>query len=1169
MKILFDVQGIQGRSGARGIGRYSFEMLKELARQLDGHQIYFLKNNLLEVDNKRISEIEIICPAGTWIEIEYPTDIQDSSSRYALINSIIRDEIITGISPDWVHHCSVVEGFNEHVVKNNPGSFLNTCFFYDAIPAIYPERFLPNDDIADWYWGCTSSFGKYDQIFAISSTASDEGMNYLGIPENKITAVWGGIDSTKFELFDSSDAYDLTYVGSFEERKNIPRLIEAFSLALPKLHGGTKLNLVGKYYDSELETINRVMDSYNISDRVKIHGFLSDIDLNSLMHKTRLLVMPSLHEGLGLPLLEAMALGVPAIASNVSSMKVMLQGLSNTFDPMSAESMSKQMVKYSNDHESRAALIAEFQKRRNEYSWQSAASKIINRVIPLVHERDRNTEFSRSDVRDILRKSIESLSKLDLSELEASSIAGALSANYTNLLSKAVISSASGIARVLSGHFGGTYSLSQLNRNIFSASIGNQMRYLYRPERFDGNKGFQLDSDIINSESMRENFNSLDLGKEKGVLMRNAYPPYANDMNGKINLYHTYNWEETEFPQEYISEFNLFLDGVTFSSSFVQKTLIDNGLSIPSAVVGASVGISEISSNVQRRTPNKSKIYTFLHISSAFPRKGIDLLLDAYGQVFNNSQDVLLVIKTFDNPHNTVSEDIKNFKIKYPKHAPIEWINEEYTSSELTSLYSRADCLIQPSRGEGFGMPAYEALCLGIPVVATNWGGPTDFLDAKNGVLLDYNYVLSNSHLKTQNSMWVEPKMADLINALREMFSKRMHVKFKMRTWQEVLVRQEQFISQISGLSMRNPRIGWISTFNTRCGIAEYSKGLLKHIPESQYRIFPPKSGTPLDMNLEKRFERIWIEKGPLGELQNEILSSNLDALVIEHNWGFYSNHELNKLVLNISKSRNVIIDIHSLRNEDFTPRYEIKEALPAFLNASRVIVHDIKDLNLLKELGVGANMTMIPLPFPNPVTDTNYDFASFDEITIGTSGFALPNKNQELLFEIGSLLLSNFKKVSIRFYCPEHSDPSSAIHVRKLESLIHNNPGLDAIIITDFLTDDELLERLNECSVVVYAYKSTGETASAAVRHGLASGVPVVVTPSPIFDSVEDLVYRSAEYSPKSIASRIVEIHKDFSFGGNAETESARVRKVVQQFSRKNTSMRFHGMIQGIVNMQ
>ena len=120
-------------------------------------------------------------------------------------------------------------------------------------------------------------------------------------------------------------------------------------------------------------------------------------------------------------------------------------------------------------------------------------------------------------------------------------------------------------------------------------------------------------------------------------------------------MLHAYGWEESEFPQRWVDEFNAHLQGITVMSKFVKKILIDNGVKIPIAVSG--LGLDHVDNIVADYQINKElKKYKILHVSSCFERKGIDILLKAYGKAFNINDEVTLIIKTFVNPHNKIEQ---------------------------------------------------------------------------------------------------------------------------------------------------------------------------------------------------------------------------------------------------------------------------------------------------------------------------------------------------------------------------------------------------------------------------------------------------------------------------------------------------------------------------------
>ena len=121
---------------------------------------------------------------------------------------------------------------------------------------------------------------------------------------------------------------------------------------------------------------------------------------------------------------------------------------------------------------------------------------------------------------------------------------------------------------------------------------------------------------------------------------------------------------------------NLNLDAVTVMSSYVKKSLQDSGVVVPIYVTG--LGIDKI--YIPDANESSKNTFSFLHISSCFERKGIDVLLNSYFDTFNANDKVRLVIKTFPNPHNKV-EALSVFKDRYSHPPSVVLINEDWGTS--------------------------------------------------------------------------------------------------------------------------------------------------------------------------------------------------------------------------------------------------------------------------------------------------------------------------------------------------------------------------------------------------------------------------------------------------------------------------------------------------------
>ena len=171
------------------------------------------------------------------------------------------------------------------------------------------------------------------------------------------------------------------------------------------------------------------------------------------------------------------------------------------------------------------------------------------------------------------------------------------------------------------------------------------------------------------------------------------YPPRVADSNGALN-FQSFAWEESRVPEQYVKSFNKYLDGIGTTSAFVTKALKDSGIVIPICTIGNGV---ELPCNYEQILPYKlktSKNNIFLHISSAFPRKGVDLLVQAYCNAFSSYDDVCLVIKTFPNPHNIQLIKYIDELAKNSESPEIELINEDLPSDKLYGLYKSANCYV-------------------------------------------------------------------------------------------------------------------------------------------------------------------------------------------------------------------------------------------------------------------------------------------------------------------------------------------------------------------------------------------------------------------------------------------------------------------------------------------
>ena len=208
-------------------------------------------------------------------------------------------------------------------------------------------------------------------------------MDILKIPERKIKVVYEAADpdfsfrnaalvQKVKDKFTINGRY-LLCVGAREPRKNLDRLIAAF-VEVAGANPDLSLVIVGKYGWGEDVTGDRLSV---ISGRLKILGFVEKEDLAALYSGAVGFIYPSLYEGFGLPILEAMACGCPVITSNLGSMKEIAGESALLIEPENVESIAGAISKICRNKKVSEELKIKGFKRAGEFNWQKTASQTL------------------------------------------------------------------------------------------------------------------------------------------------------------------------------------------------------------------------------------------------------------------------------------------------------------------------------------------------------------------------------------------------------------------------------------------------------------------------------------------------------------------------------------------------------------------------------------------------------------------------------------------------------------------------------------------------------------------------------------------------------------------------------------------------------------------------
>jgi glycosyltransferase involved in cell wall biosynthesis len=167
----------------------------------------------------------------------------------------------------------------------------------------------------------------------------------------------------------------LLYLGTLQPRKNLTRLVEAFA-CLQAPTANLQLVLAGKkgwLYD---DLFARVA-SLGLGGRVVFPGYIADGDKAALISGAAALVYPSLYEGFGLPVLEAMACGTPVLTSNGSSLPEVAGDAALLVDPLDVEAIAAGMSRLMEDADLRCSLVARGYVQASKFSWARAAQQVL------------------------------------------------------------------------------------------------------------------------------------------------------------------------------------------------------------------------------------------------------------------------------------------------------------------------------------------------------------------------------------------------------------------------------------------------------------------------------------------------------------------------------------------------------------------------------------------------------------------------------------------------------------------------------------------------------------------------------------------------------------------------------------------------------------------------
>lgn len=950
-------------------------------------------------------------------------------------------------------------------------------------------------------------------------------------------------------------AYHLIFVGRIAGNKGQIELVEFMAAYSDSFDYPLKLTLIGHSHHDGTgygDRIRGLIARYGLEDRIALVGHISDEDLYGYYRAADAYVSLSQHEGFGVPLVEAMAFDLPIVAYDTAAISSTLGGSGVRIPDTRPDTIARALAPVLMSRETRRRVIRGQRRRLEDFDVDHLTDQLIATLSPLLQPGEQfpapATDRLDTGLRDAER-------------------------HYA-----------------VQGPCETSYSLAIVNRSLAIGldGIENSSASVV-PMEGQGEYAFDAEQAASYADLQRLLKPSPQQPETTAVTIRNTYPPRPGGMQGDYRLMNFF-WEETEVPRKTIDLMERHLDGVLVASVFGRNILRNSGLSRPVAVIGCGIDHHAVPTEMPTRAAKISRNFRFLHVSSGLARKGIEELLLAYMTAFTIADAVELVIKTYDNETNVVRVLYERIIGHRPNAPVVNVIAASMLDADIQDLYASADAVVLPTRGEGFNLPAAEAMIAGVPVVVTGFSAHMDFCDDDSAWLIGFDFEPSESHVRSSNSMWVRPRPIELSVAMRRLYDAPPSVaaeRDKKRleafetasslTWARSAQKTDHFVDTLMTDAPSKPRlkVAWISTWNTKCGIASYSEFLAPNLSASatDVTIFATleEPNTPDSANVVRAWS-MSSDADSLRELTERIVDDGFDAVVIQHNFGFFSMRALSQAVSYLtSKGLDSYIFFHRtevlVRNGQ---EQSISSIADTLRGATRLIVHSAADVNRLKSYGLIDNVVQIPHGLPiAPAFDPAMvkRFLGMREAfpLIASYGFLLPHKGiSELIMAFG-LLRADHPNAKLLLLNGEYPAPQSADEARLCRKLI-GDLGLEesVVLITDYMDNEDVTLMLHAADAIVYPYQDTEESASGAVRFGLAALRPVAVTPLPIFKDVAEYCYTLPGTSAFQIADGLRALIND------AETQRtliARQKAWLDDVNWEQIGKRLTGMMVGLHN--
>jgi glycosyltransferase involved in cell wall biosynthesis len=408
MKILIDLQTLQSDSRNRGIGKYTRGLTRALLQRegkIEWHLLFNLAMPTQDLPHFDLPRNRIHC-----FQSLSPTrgnDERNIARRRA--SETIRDAYVGSQSFSLVHVASPFDGFGDETIaswSDLNGSKLGATV-YDLIPFQEPHLYLTDPTATAWYNHRRDGLRNADVILAISDYTKRVAAELLETPSERIFNIGADVDPIFSPLTPSINQASsllnqygilqkfIIHTGILEERKNVGALIKAFGMLPEEVQLDHQIVLAGDTTEGQRQKTLLCAATCGVRpDKIAFTGFVPDSHLALLYNLARVAVMPSLSEGFGLPLLEAMRCRCPVLGSNLTSIPEVIGRAEFLFNPRDPSDFARKLKDILIEPSFRRFAIEHVTTQQAKYSWKHAGQVAEEAFLKAIetHQKDSQVE---------------------------------------------------------------------------------------------------------------------------------------------------------------------------------------------------------------------------------------------------------------------------------------------------------------------------------------------------------------------------------------------------------------------------------------------------------------------------------------------------------------------------------------------------------------------------------------------------------------------------------------------------------------------------------------------------------------------------------------------------------------------------------------------------------